>query len=298
MNNPQGFDVAGGQVRDPRPWEALLNDNLWHELVHMYVAGYIVAGFIVAGVYASAHLRGRRDPYHRTGLVVALSFAALASLAQGLVGDWAGRQVAVSQPVKLASFEGVARTRDSVPFTIGGYYDAQRGEVRYGVEIPYMLSLLAYHDPTATVAGLETVAESDRPPVNTVRFAFQTMAGIGTLLALLSALFLITWWRRRRLPRSPWFYRALILAGPLALVALICGWISTEVGRQPWIVYETMRTTEAVTTSDNLEVGFAVLVLVYVGLAAALAWLLRRLTARPPEAELADTAEQQRLVRS
>jgi len=298
MNNPQGFDVAGGQVRDPRPWEALLNDNLWHELVHMYVAGYIVAGFIVAGVYASAHLRGRRDPYHRTGLVVALSFAALASLAQGLVGDWAGRQVAVSQPVKLASFEGVARTRDSVPFTIGGYYDAQRGEVRYGVEIPYMLSLLAYHDPTATVAGLETVAESDRPPVNTVRFAFQTMAGIGTLLALLSALFLITWWRRRRLPRSPWFYRALILAGPLALVALICGWISTEVGRQPWIVYETMRTTEAVTTSDNLEVGFAVLVLVYVGLAAALAWLLRRLTARPPQAELADTAERQRLVRS
>src|SRR5215217_1621828 len=298
MNNPQGFDVAGGQVRDPRPWEALLNDNLWHELVHMYVAGYIVAGFIVAGVYASAHLRGRRDPYHRTGLVVALSFASLASLAQGPVGDWAGRQVAVSQPVKLAAFEGVPHTTDSVPFTIGGYYDAQRGEVRYGVEIPYMLSLLAYHDPTATVAGLETVAESDRPPVNTVRFAFQTMAGIGTLLALLSALFLITWWRRRRLPRSPWFYRALILAGPLALVALICGWISTEVGRQPWIVYETMRTTEAVTTSDNLEVGFAVLVLVYVGLAAALAWLLRRLTARPPEAELADTAEQQRLVRS
>src|SRR5215216_2165597 len=91
MNNPQGFDVAGGQFRDPRPWEALLNDNLWHELVHMYVAGYIVAGFIVAGVYAAAHLRGRRDPYHRTGLVVALSFASLASLAQGAVGDWAGR---------------------------------------------------------------------------------------------------------------------------------------------------------------------------------------------------------------
>jgi cytochrome bd ubiquinol oxidase subunit I len=281
MNNPQGFDVVGGQVRDPRPWEALLNDNLWHELVHMYLAGYIVAGFIVAGVYAFARLKGRRDAYHRTGLVVALSFAALASLAQGPVGDWAGRQVAASQPVKLAAFEGVSRTTDSVPFTIGGFYDADRGEVRYGVEVPYLLSLLAHHDPSATVVGLDSVAEDDRPPVNVVRFAFQTMAGIGTALAALSAVFLFTWWRKRRLPRSPWFYRAVMVAGPLSLVALIAGWVTTEVGRQPWIVYETMRTRDAVTASDGLEVGFAVLVAVYLALAGALAWLLRRLTAKP-----------------
>ena len=298
MNNPQGFDVVGGQVRDPRPWEALINDNLWHELVHMYLAGYIVAGFIVAGVYATAHLRGRRDAYHRTGLVVALSFAALASLAQGPVGDWAGRQVAASQPVKLASFEGVPRTTDSVPFTIGGFYDADREEVRYGIEIPYLLSLLAHHDPTATVVGLDSVAEGDRPPVNVVRFAFQTMVAIGTGLAALSAVFLLTWWLRRRLPRSPWFYRAVVVAGPLSLVALIAGWIATEVGRQPWIVYETMRTRDAVTNSDGLEVGFAVLVAVYLGLAAALAWLLRRLTARPPETELGETAGDRRMVRS
>jgi len=290
--------VAGGQVRDPRPWEALLNDNLWHELVHMYVGGYIVAGFIVAAVYATAHLRGRRDAYHRTGLVVALSFAALASLAQGPVGDWAGRQVATSQPVKLASFEGVPRTTDSVPFTIGGFYDADRQEVRYGVEVPYLLSLLAHHDPTATVVGLDSVAAADRPPVNVVRFAFQTMVGIGTGLAALSAVYLLTWWRRRRLPRSAWFYRALVVAGPLSLVALIAGWISTEVGRQPWIVYGTMRTRDAVTNSDSLEVGFAALVAVYLGLAAALVWLLRRLTARPPETELGQTERERRLARS
>jgi cytochrome bd ubiquinol oxidase subunit I len=286
MNNPQGFDVVAGAVREPRPWEALLNDNLWHELVHMYLAGYIVAGFIVAGVYASARLRGRDDAYHRTGLVVALSFAALASLSQGPVGDWAGRQVAASQPVKLAAFEGVTRTTDSVPFTIGGFYDAERGEVRYGVEVPYLLSLLAHHDPTATVTGLDSVPAQDRPPVNVVRYAFQAMVGIGTALAALSAIFLLTWWRRRRLPRSVWFYRAVMAAGPLALVALIAGWVATEVGRQPWIVYETMRTRDAVTASDGLEIGFAALVLVYLGLGAALAWLLRRLTARPPETEV------------
>jgi len=111
------------------------------------------------------------------------------------------------------------------------------------------------------------------------------MVGIGTALAALAAVFLITWWRRRRLPRSPWFYRAVMLAGPLSLVALTAGWVATEVGRQPWIVYETMRTSDAVTASDELEVGFAVLILVYVGLAAALAWLLRRLTRRPIKAE-------------
>jgi cytochrome d ubiquinol oxidase subunit I len=286
MNNPQGFDVVGGEVRDPRPWEALLNDNFWHELIHMYVAGYIVAGFIVAGVYAAARLKGRCDAYHRTGLVVALSFASLASLVQGPVGDWAGRQVADSQPVKLAAFEGLGRTSDSVPFTIGGFYDADRGDVRYGVEIPYLLSLLAHHDPGATVVGLDSVAEQDRPPVNVVRYAFQAMVGIGTALAAIAAVFLLTWWRKRRLPRSPWFYRAVMLAGPLALVALIAGWVSTEVGRQPWIVYETMRTRDAVTASDDLEVGFVALVAVYLALAAALAWLLRRLTAKP-ERELA-----------
>jgi cytochrome d ubiquinol oxidase subunit I len=281
MNNPQGFDVVAGRVTDPRPLDALINDNLWHELVHMYLAGYIVAGFIVAGVYAAAHLKGRRDAYHRTGLVVALSFAALASLAQGAVGDWAGRQVAASQPTKLAAFEGLARTEESVPLTLGGFYDEDRGEVRYGIEIPYLLSFLAEHDPTAEVQGLEAVPPEDRPPVNVVRFAFQTMAGIGTLLAAVSAVFLVTWWRRRRLPRSPWFYRAVMAAGPLSVVALIAGWVATEVGRQPWIVYGTMRTRDAVTASDGLEVGFAVLVAVYVGVAVALAWLLRRLTAEP-----------------
>ena len=281
MNNPEGFDVVDGRVTDPRPWDALLNDNLWHELTHMYLAGYIVAGFIVAGVYAAAHLKGRRDAYHRTGLVVALSFAALASLAQGAVGDWAGRQVAESQPTKLAAFEGLARTEEGAPFTLGGFYDEERGEVRYGLEIPYLLSILAKHDPTAEVQGLDAVPPGDRPPVNVVRIAFQTMAGIGTLLAALSAAFLVTWWWRRRLPRSPWFFRAVMVAGPLSLVALIAGWVATEVGRQPWIVYETMRTREAVTASDGLEVGFAVLVAVYIGVAAALAWLLRRLTAEP-----------------
>ena len=292
MNNPEGFDIVDGQVVNPRPWDALLTPNLAHELVHMYLAGYIVAGFIVASVYAYAWLRGKRDRYHRTALVVTLAFAALASPMQVVVGDWAGRSVAESQPTKLAAFEGVVETQEGAPFTIGGFFDEERGEVRYGIEVPYLLSLLAFHDPTAEVQGLDAVAPEDRPPVNVVRFAFQTMIAIGTGLALLGVVFAATWWRKRRLPKSRLFYLAVMAAGPLSLVALISGWITTEVGRQPWIVYEVMRTEQAVTASDGLEVGYAVLLAVYLSLFVALIWLLRRLTSRPPRSEVAGSLDE------
>jgi cytochrome d ubiquinol oxidase subunit I len=270
MNNPEGFDVVDGKVVNPQPWDALINTNMWHELIHMYLAGYIVSGFIVAGVYAYAWLRGKRDHYHRTALVVTLAFASLAAPVQVVVGDWAGRTVAEHQPVKLAAFEGLQQTQAGAPFTIAGV-----------VEVPKMLSILAFHDPNATVTGLDSVSPGDRPPVTIVRVAFQTMIAIGTGLALLGTVFFVTWLRRRRLPRSRWFYRAVMAAGPLAFVALISGWIVTEVGRQPWIVYGYMRTTQAVTSVDYLEIGYAFLVVVYIGLGAAVYWLLRRLTRHP-----------------
>jgi cytochrome bd ubiquinol oxidase subunit I len=152
--------------------------------------------------------------------------------------------------------------------------------------VPKMLSVLAFHDPNATVQGLEIVPPRDRPPVTVVRVAFQTMVGIGTGLAALGVWFFVTWWRRRRLPRSVWFYRAVMAAGPLAFVALIAGWITTEVGRQPWIVYKVMRTEQAVTSASGLAVGYVFLMLVYAGLGAAVYWLLRRLTRRPATAEV------------
>src|SRR3954449_11665761 len=288
MNDPTGFDLGpNGEVLDPQPWSALLNSNMWHELIHMYFAGYLVCGFLVAGVYSYVWLQGRRDRYVRTALTVTLAFASLAAPVQVIVGDWAGRDVAEKQPVKLAAMEGLQKTQTGAPFTLGGFYDAGRGEVRYGIHVPKMLSLLAAHDPNAKVIGLESVPPRDRPPVNVVRIAFQTMVGIGTALALLGVVFFLTWLRKRRLPRSPWFYRAVMAAGPLSFVALIAGWITTEVGRQPWIVYKVMRTTQAVTSADGLEVGYAVLVAVYVSLAAGVYWLLRRLTRRPARTEVA-----------
>jgi cytochrome d ubiquinol oxidase subunit I len=282
MNHPTGFSLRDGRAVDVDPFEALFeNSFFWHELVHMYLAGYIVAGFLTASVYAWGALRGRWGRYERTALVIPLTVGALAAPAQVLVGDWAAREVAKEQPVKLAALEGLGETTRGAPVHVLGWYDD--GEVKFGLELPKLLSLLAFHDPNAEVQGLESVPADDRPPVNVVRFAFQTMVGIGVGLALLAVVYVGTWMRHRRLPRSPWFYRAVVAAGPLSLVALIAGWVTTEVGRQPWVVYRVMRTSEAVTGATGVPVGYATLALVYAGLLAAVVWVLRRLSRAPLE---------------
>jgi cytochrome d ubiquinol oxidase subunit I len=248
----------------------------------MYVAGYIVSGFLIAGAYAFGRLRGRWGRYERTALAIPLTIAALASPVQVLVGDWAGRDVATTQPTKLAAIEGLARTTRGAPEHLLGWYSD--GQVKYGISIPHALSLLAFHSWNAEVQGLDTVPASQRPPVNVVRVAFQTMVGIGTLLALLGLTYLVVRIRRRRLPESRWFYRAVVVAGPLSVVALIAGWVVTEVGRQPWVVYRVMPTADAVTGAQGIPVGYATLAVVYLGVACGLAWLLRRLARAPLDA--------------
>jgi cytochrome bd ubiquinol oxidase subunit I len=284
MNNPGGFALEGGRVTDVRPLEALFgNEYLWHELIHMYLAGYIVAGFLTASVYAWGWLKGRRGRYERVALIVPLTVAALAAPVQIVVGDWAARSVAGEQPTKLAAFEGLYETEAGAPVHLGGWYDGD--EIRYGIPLPRLLSLLAFHDPNARVAGLEEVPADERPPVNVVRVAFQTMVGIGFLLAAIGAVYLLVWLRRKQLPRSAWFYRAVVAAGPLSVVALIAGWVTTEVGRQPWVVYGHMRTEAAVTGASGIPVGYASLVLVYAGLLAATVWILRRLARAPVDVQ-------------
>ena len=280
MNHPQGFRLVNGRVTDVHPVRALFgNTYFWHELVHMYLAGYMVTGFLVAGAYAIGRLRGKWDRYHRIALAVPLTAAAVASPVQVLVGDWAARDVARDQPIKLAALEGLGATTRGASIHVLGWYT--NGRVEYGIEIPRLLSLLAFHNIHATVTGLNAFPADDVPPVNVVRIAFQLMVGIGTLLALLSLVFLVIRWRRGGLPRTPWFYRALALAGPASFVALIGGWVTTEVGRQPWVVYRVMRTNEAVTSASGIPISYAALASAYLVLAIAVAWALRRLATKP-----------------
>jgi cytochrome bd ubiquinol oxidase subunit I len=282
MNHPGGFHLQGGKVVGVDPFQALFaNTYLWHELIHMYVAGYIVSGFILAAVYAFARLRGRWGRYERTALAIPLTIAALAAPVQVLLGDWAARDVATTQPTKLAALEGLYKTTRGAPEHILGWYTDR--QVKSGIKIPHLLSLLAFHSWNAKVQGLQAVPPKQRPPINIVRIAFQTMVGIGTLLALLGVFYAVVWLRRKRIPESVWFYRALVLAGPAAVVALISGWVVTEVGRQPWVVYRVMPTADAVTGAHGVPVGYGALAASYVLVAGGLVWVLRRLARMPLE---------------
>jgi cytochrome bd ubiquinol oxidase subunit I len=280
MQHPSGFRLRGGKAIDVHPLKALFDNGfLWHELVHMYIAAYIVTGFLLASAYALGRLRGRWGRYERIALTIPLSIAALASPVQVLIGDWAAREVAVHQPTKLAAIEGLSKTTRGAPEHLLGWYE--HGQVRFGVAIPKMLSLLAFHNPNATVQGLDAVAPAQRPPVNVVRVSFQLMVGIGTLLALLGILYLVVRVRRKRLPEGEWFYRALVLAGPLSIVALISGWVVTEVGRQPWVVYKVMLSSEAVTGAHGIPVAYGTLAAVYLAVGCGVLWILLRLARSP-----------------
>jgi len=281
MNHPQGFTLnAQGRVTDVRPLMALFgNTYFWHELVHMYLAGNMVTGFLVAGAYAAGRLRGHWGRYERTALAVPLSAAALAAPMQIVIGDWAARDVATEQPVKLAALEGLGQTTNGAAEHMLGWYTD--GRVEYGIAIPHLLSLLAFHSWNATIKGLDIVPVADQPPINIIRFAFQAMVGIGSLLALLAVVFLFILWRYRRLPVTRWFYLAVAVSGPLSYLALISGWVTTEVGRQPWVVYGVMRTNAAVTGATSIPVGFGLLAAAYAVLIVCTLWALRRLARSP-----------------
>jgi len=282
MNHPTGFRLVAGHVRDVNPWGALFgNSLLWSELIHMYIAGYMVTGFCMAGVYAFGRIRRSGPPtrYERVAMTVPLTIACLAAPVQVLVGDWIARDIAVEQPIKLAAIEGLYKTTRGASEHILGWYT--NGQIKFGIAIPHLLSLLAFHSWDARVTGLDTVPPSQRPPINITRLSFQTMVGIGTLLALLGLFYLFVRIRSHRLPRSRLFDWAVVLAGPGATVALVAGWVTTEVGRQPWTVYKVMTTNQSVTGAGGIPVGYGVLVITYLGVAGALIWILRRLANRP-----------------
>jgi cytochrome d ubiquinol oxidase subunit I len=224
-------------------------------------------------------LRGRRDAYHRSAMAIALAVGGATALVQPISGDISARRVAELQPAKLAAMEAHFETRRGAPLTVGGIPDAETGTVRWGIRIPNGLSLLAFHDPDAEVVGLNDIPPDRRPNVLIVHIAFQVMVGCGTALIALAAWY---WWMRWRQRGSDLLLRALVIGAPLGFLALEAGWIVTEVGRQPWVIYEIMRTSEGVTPVSEVPAtlfGFSVL---YLLLGAALVGLLRGLATGGP----------------
>ncbi|MFD7875617.1 cytochrome ubiquinol oxidase subunit I [Streptomyces sp. NPDC059766] len=269
MNTPRGFtlDSAGNPV-DVRIWKAIFTPMFGPEYWHFVFAMFVTAGYVVGGVYAVGWLRGRRDRYHRLGFTVPFTLAAVCTPVQFVLGDSIARQVFQKQPVKFAAMEIVWRTDTHMPEYLFGRLHPD-GTISGGIKIPQLDSILAGFRPDTRVTGLTAVPASDRPTptqATLIHWTFDTMVGIGSLLLLLALWYGVLWLRRRRLPASPWFYRGAACAGVASVIAVECGWITTEVGRQPWIVYQNMRVAEAVTATraTSLWIMFGLIVVVYV----------------------------------
>ena len=280
MNQPQGFDLdAAGNVTNVQPLDVIFNPATGYEFFHMWLAAYMVTGFLIASVYAVGMLRGRRDRYHRLGFIIPFTMAAIATPIQLFVGDTAARAVADDQPAKFAGFECVYKSGDDQPEHIGGI--CHDGKVSADISIPGLDSLLVGFSTSTHVTGLDQIPDDQEPPALTMlHLAFDTMVGIGTALFLLAVWFAISWWRRRDLPGTPWFLRLAAVAGVGAILALESGWIVTEVGRQPWIVYGFMRTTDAVTPARGIWWVFGLTLALYIGLAVTAIVVLRALSRR------------------
>jgi len=290
MNAPTGIRWVDGRAVDIDPIAAMMNPAAFPQVLHMTLAAYASTGLVVAGIHAWPLLRQPRNAFHRRALAVALLIGAPAAVLQPISGDLSARFVAHWQPAKLAAMEGQFKTERGAPLRIGGWPDEAAGETRYAIEIPYALSILAFKDPHAEVKGLEAFPREDWPPVAIVHVAFQVMVGLGSYLALVSAAALWLMWRRRDLTRRRWLLRALVVAAPMGFICTEAGWIVTEVGRQPWIIYGLMRTADAVTPMPGLVVPFAVFTALYCVLGVAVAWLLYQQVLKSPQAADEDPA--------
>jgi cytochrome bd ubiquinol oxidase subunit I len=276
MNTPAGFKIVDGKMTDIDPIAAMLNPAAAHEVLHMTLAAFIATGFAVAAIHAFFLLRDRANTFHRNALGMALALGCVSAPLQMISGDFSARSVARLQPAKLAAMEAVYYTQTGAPLQVGGIPDDQSRITRYALTIPRGLSLLSTHDPNGKVIGLEQFPRNDWPNVRLVHWAFDLMVGSGTALFILSIA--VGWfaWKQRGVPDGKWLLRALVAAGPLGFLAIEAGWVVTELGRQPWIIYGVMRTKEAVTPMSKIAIPFLVFTLVYVFLSVVVFDRVRR----------------------
>lgn len=283
MNTPAGFRIVNGVPVDIDPVRAMLNPGSFSQTLHMSIAAYAATGILVAGIHASMLRRNPGNTFHRHAMRIALFVAVPAMIIQPISGDISARFVARWQPVKLASLEGQFQTQKGAPLRIGGIPDMDARQTRYAVEIPRGLSFLAFHDPNATVKGLNSVNRRDWPHVPTVHTAFQVMVGLGIYMALLGIWISIAAWRSRDgIFTNRTLLGAIAVAAPMGFVAIEAGWTVTEVGRQPWIIQGVMRTADAVTPMPALAIPFVVFSLLYVMLGVIVVMLLYRQIVRSP----------------
>ncbi|TXE11727.1 cytochrome ubiquinol oxidase subunit I [Seonamhaeicola algicola] len=276
MNAPSGFDYINGEFTNINPIKALLNDAWFTQALHMTLAAFTATGFAVAGIHAFQIYKKRHVELHTKAFKIAITFGAIAAILQPLSGDLSAKDIAKRQPVKLAAMEAHYHTQKGAPLYIGGIVNNEKGEVTHKIEIPKALSFLAFGNFDAEVKGLNDFPDDVKPKnIALVHYAFQTMVGLGTLLMFAGILFFISlkkthWMQNKR------YWLLFFLLAPLGFLALEAGWIVTEVGRQPWIIHNVMKTKDAVTPMPGIVYSFYMYLVLYGILTVAVTWLMLR----------------------
>ncbi|MEP7039121.1 MAG: cytochrome ubiquinol oxidase subunit I [Acidobacteriota bacterium] len=288
MNVPRGFTLINGEFANISPIAAMMNPAAFPQVAHMVIAAYCATGFAVAGIHAFMLRRDKENRFHQHALKISLIVGGIGAILMPISGDFLAKTVAENQPVKLAAFEGQFETEKGAPLRIGGIPNEEKRETPYSIEIPHALSFLAYSDSNAVVKGLNDFPKDTHPPVAIIHFAFQIMVACGLAMITVAFWGARRWWRVRmnknkRWFDSKWFLRALIITAPFGFIAIETGWTVTEVGRQPWIIYTIMRTSEAVTPMPNLIIPFVTFTILYIFLAFVTAWLLLKQVAASPK---------------
>ena len=283
MNSPAGFDYAGGKYSNIDPVKAMFNAAWFEQALHMCIAAFAATGFAVAGLHAFMILRHKNIRFHTRAFRIAIVFAVVAAILQPLSGDISARSVAKRQPAKLAAMESHFKTENYAPLIIGGIPDVKNQKVNYDIEIPGLLSFMAFHDFKAKVTGLDQIPPSDQPPVSIVHFAFQIMIGLGMVMMSLALIYFIALIWKKYWFSKKWFLLLFSSAIPIGFIALEAGWTVTEVGRQPWIIQGIMRTADAVTPMPGIRFTFYLFTAVYFSLSLMIIFLIYRQIKMVPE---------------
>src|SRR6476661_4811906 len=276
MNSPSGFDFVDGKYLNIDPIAAMFNDAWFSQALHMCIAAFAATGFAVAGVHAFMILKKKNIAFHTRSFKIAAIFGTVAAVLQPLSGDISAKDVAKRQPAKLAAMEAHFHTEKAAPLIIGGIVDKKNRQVNYALKIPGLLSFMAHGDFNKEVKGLEQIPADEQPPVAITHYAFQIMVGLGMVMMAIAACFFLALWRKKNWLQQRWLLWLFALATPIGFIAVEAGWTVTEVGRQPWIIYQVMKTADAVTPMPGIAYSFYLFTAVYLSLSLIVIFMLYR----------------------
>jgi cytochrome bd ubiquinol oxidase subunit I len=286
MNAPQGFDLVNGQLVNINPVLAMFNPAMPTKVAHVLATAYMTSAFVLASIGAFRLLKGSDHIYHKKALFLTMKIGLVFSIAAAVIGDFSGKYLAEYQPEKLAAAEWHFETHEGAPLMLYGVLDD--GEVKYALEIPYALSILAHSDPNAEVIGLNEFPEDEIPPLY-IHYLFDGMVTIGMWMMALSLVYVVGVWMKWSFIRTRWYRWLIVFGGPLSMVAIELGWWFAEVGRQPWILRGIMKVEDAATTSGQVDLMLLLFAGLYLILAIGSTVVLTRMFRKNTvEQELAD----------